>query len=380
MKSPAHFVSLATLLGTLSLSSGFLFIPSQIAFANTSASPDSVGARLEKVSSEIESLKSDTESTLKSIHELQDTNRCLGVVYSGLTNLSEQLNAMGQRGTVGSISNRTGVLVKKHAEFFESLNEFSKQTLLLIGNHDLSRASSSEEVSRTVNKASELIQNLRQQYQAQAEDEVKFLAEVSSSIQRLQRAGIATKRSLESAKQCAPHLVEKNSNLIDLGLKVLKNLDKARSLIAELQLKRSRILGALTSSLQKKLASQLAEASGQKSDALVTQMNASLAELNLRTEIEQWWFTEGIEKGPARGFLAGPQENGLKASEILRLAIASCDVFIARVKEAHSSPAFNEKTKEKAAHSALEISLYQRREALGRWLEQANRSSTITAR
>jgi hypothetical protein len=380
MKSPAHFVSLATLLGTLSLSSGFLFIPSQIAFANTSASPDSVGARLEKVSSEIESLKSDTESTLKSIHELQDTNRCLGVVYSGLTNLSEQLNAMGQRGTVGSISNRTGVLVKKHAEFFESLNEFSKQTLLLIGNHDLSRASSSEEVSRTVNKASELIQNLRQQYQAQAEDEVKFLAEVSSSIQRLQRAGIATKRSLESAKQCAPHLVEKNSNLIDLGLKVLKNLDKARSLIAELQLKRSRILGALTSSLQKKLASQLAEASGQKSDALVTQMNASLAELNLRTEIEQWWFTEGIEKGPARGFLAGPQENGLKASEILRLAIASCDVFIARAKEAHSSPAFNEKMKEKAAHSALEISLYQRREALGRWLEQANRSSTITAR
>jgi len=380
MKSPAHFVSLATLLGTLSLSSGFLFIPSQNAFANTSASPDSVGARLEKVSSEIESLKGDTESTLKSIHELQDTNRCLGVVYSGLTNLSEQLNAMGQRGTVGSISNRTGVLVKKHAEFFESLNEFSKQTLLLIGNHDLSRASSSEEVSRTLNKASELIQNLRQQYQAQAEDEVKFLAEVSSSIQRLQRAGIATKRSLESAKQCAPHLVEKNSNLIDLGLKVLNNLDKARSLIAELQLKRSRILGALTSSLQKKLASQLAEASGQKSDALVTQMNASLAELNLRTEIEQWWFTEGIEKGPARGFLAGPQENGLKASEILRLAIASCDVFIARVKEAHSSPAFNEKMKEKAAHSALEISLYQRREALGRWLEQANRSSTITAR
>ena len=380
MKSPAHFVSLATLLGTLSFSSGFLFIPSQNAFANTSASPDSVGARLEKVSSEIESLKGDTETTLKSIHELQDTNRCLGVVYSGLTNLSEQLNAMGQRGTVGSISNRTGVLVKKHAEFFESLNEFSKQTLLLIGNHDLSRASSSEEVSRTVNKASELIQNLRQQYQAQAEDEVKFLAEVSSSIQRLQRAGIATKRSLESAKQCAPHLVEKNSNLIDLGLKVLNNLDKARSLIAELQLKRSRILGALTSSLQKKLASQLAEASGQKSDALVTQMNASLAELNLRTEIEQWWFTEGIEKGPARGFLAGPQENGLKASEILRLAIASCDVFIARVKEAHSSPAFNEKMKEKAAHSALEISLYQRREALGRWLEQANRSSTITAR
>ena len=380
MKSPAHFVSLATLLGTLSLSSGFLFIPSQNAFANTSASPDSVGARLEKVSSEIESLKGDTETTLKSIHELQDTNRCLGVVYSGLTNLSEQLNAMGQRGTVGSISNRTGVLVKKHAEFFESLNEFSKQTLLLIGNHDLSRASSSEEVSRTVNKASELIQNLRQQYQAQAEDEVKFLAEVSSSIQRLQRAGIATKRSLESAKQCAPHLVEKNSNLIDLGLKVLNNLDKARSLIAELQLKRSRILGALTSSLQKKLASQLAEASGQKSDALVTQMNASLAELNLRTEIEQWWFAEGVEKGPARGFLAGPQENGLKASEILRLAIASCDVFIARVKEAHSSPAFNEKLKEKAAHSALEISLYQRREALGRWLEQANRSSTITAR
>ena len=380
MKSPARFVSLATLLGTLSLSSGFLFIPSQIAFANTSASPDSVGARLEKVSSEIESLKGDTETTLKSIHELQDTNRCLGVVYSGLTNLSEQLKAMGQRGTVGSISNRTGVLVKKHAEFFESLNEFSKQTLLLIGNHDLARASSSEEVSRTVNKASELIQNLRQQYQAQAEDEVKFLAEVSSSIQRLQRAGIATKRSLESAKQCAPHLVEKNSNLIDLGLKVLNNLDKARSLIAELQLKRSRILGALTSSLQKKLASQLAEASGQKSDALVTQMNASLAELNLRTEIEQWWFTEGIEKGPARGFLAGPQENGLKASEILRLAIASCDVFIARVKEAHSSPAFNEKMKEKAAHSALEISLYQRREALGRWLEQANRSSTITAR
>jgi hypothetical protein len=380
MKSPARFVSLATLLGTLSLSSGFLFIPSQIAFANTSASPDSVGARLEKVSSEIESLKGDTETTLKSIHELQDTNRCLGVVYSGLTNLSEQLNAMGQRGTVGSISNRTGVLVKKHAEFFESLNEFSKQTLILIGNHDLSRASSSEELSRTVNKASELIQNLRQQYQAQAEDEVKFLAEVSSSIQRLQRAGIATKRSLESAKQCAPHLVEKNSNLIDLGLKVLNNLDKARSLIAELQLKRSRILGALTSSLQKKLASQLAEASGQKSDALVTQMNASLAELNLRTEIEQWWFTEGIEKGPARGFLAGPQENGLKASEILRLAIASCDVFIARVKEAHSSPAFNEKMKEKAAHSALEISLYQRREALGRWLEQANRSSTITAR
>lgn len=380
MKSPAHFVSLATLLGTLSLSSGFLFIPPQIAFANTSASPDSVGARLEKVSSEIESLKGDTESTLKSIHELQDTNRCLGVVYSGLTNLSEQLNAMGQRGTVGSISNRTGVLVKKHAEFFESLNEFSKQTLLLIGNPDLSRASSSEEVSRTVNKASELIQNLRQQYQTQAEDEVKFLAEVSSSIQRLQRAGIATKRSLESAKQCAPHLVEKNSNLIDLGLKVLNNLDKARSLIAELQLKRSRILGALTSSLQKKLASQLAEASGQKSDALVTQMNASLAELNLRTEIEQWWFTEGVEKGPARGFLAGPQENGLKASEILRLAIASCDVFIARVKDAHSSPAFNEKTKEKAAHSALEISLYQRREALGRWLEQANRSSTVTAR
>lgn len=380
MKSPARFVSLATLLGTLSLSSGFLFIPSQIAFANTSASSDSVGARLEKVSSEIESLKGDTETTLKSIHELQDTNRCLGVVYSGLTNLSEQLNAMGQRGTVGSISNRTGVLVKKHAEFFESLNEFSKQTLLLIGNHDLSRASSSEEVSRTVNKASELIQNLRQQYQAQAEDEVKFLAEVTSSIQRLQRAGIATKRSLESAKQCAPHLVEKNSNLIDLGLKVLNNLDKARSLIAELQLKRSRILGALTSSLQKKLASQLAEASGQKSDALVTQMNASLAELNLRTEIEQWWFTEGVEKGPARGFLAGPQENGLKASEILRLAIASCDVFIARVKEAHSSPAFNEKMKEKAAHSALEISLYQRREALGRWLEQANRSSTITAR
>jgi hypothetical protein len=212
------------------------------------------------------------------------------------------------------------------------------------------------------------------------EDEVKFLAEVSSSIQRLQRAGIATKRSLESAKQCAPHLVEKNSNLIDIGLKVLKNLDKARSLIAELQLKRSRILGALTSSLQKKLASQLAEAAGQKSDALITQMNASLAELNLRTEIEQWWFTEGIEKGPARGFLAGPQENGLKASEILRLAIASCDVFIARAKEAHSSPAFNEKMKEKAAHSALEISLYQRREALGRWLEQANRSSTITAR
>lgn len=380
MKSPARFVSLATLLGTLSLSSGFLFIPSHIAFANTSASPDSVGARLEKVSSEIESLKGDTETTLKSIHELQDTNRCLGVVYSGLTNLSEQLNAMGQRGTVGSISNRTGVLVKKHAEFFESLNEFSKQTLLLIGNHDLSRASSSEEVSRTVNKASELIQNLRQQYHAQAEDEVKFLAEVSSSIQRLQRAGIATKRSLESAKQCAPHLVEKNSNLIDLGLKVLNNLDKARSLIAELQLKRSRILGALTSSLQKKLASQLAEASGQKSDALVTQMNASLAELNLRTEIEQWWFTEGVEKGPARGFLAGPQENGLKASEILRLAMASCDVFIARVKEAHTSPAFNEKMKEKAAHSALEISLYQRREALGRWLEQANRSSTITAR
>ena len=77
MKSPARFVSLATLLGTLSLSSGFLFIPSQIAFANTSASPDSVGARLEKVSSEIESLKGDTETTLKSIHELQDTNRCL---------------------------------------------------------------------------------------------------------------------------------------------------------------------------------------------------------------------------------------------------------------------------------------------------------------
>lgn len=399
MKSHVRHVSLSAFLVAASFTSTLPFLNSHSALANNSSSAPSnntsvsaaptnasdapasaAAARMEKVKGEIENLKSETDATLKSIAEIQENNRCLSVVYFGLKALSQQIDSLGERRSVASLADRTRDLVRKHVAFFDTLNAFSKQNLLLVENSDLTRASESQEVSRMVEKASEHIVNLRNQFQTQANEEMIFLADVTATMQRLQRAGASARLGLESAKQCAPHLVEKQTTLLDVGVKVLNNLEKARALIAELQLKRSRILGSLTSGFQKKFAAQLAKASGQKADDLVVKLNASLAELSLRTEIERWWFEESVENGPARGFMSGEKENATKAQETLRLAVANCDAFIARVKEVHANPAWVEQNKVKSVHSGLEIALYQRRAALSRWLEDASRSTTVSER
>jgi len=389
MKRHVRLVRLSTLLASASFTSTLPLLNSHGAYANTSASaapsntsdaPASAAARIEKVKAEIENIKGETDTTLKSITETQEINRCLGNVYSGLKALSQQIDSLSDRSSVASVANRTRDLVKKHAAFFDTLNDFSKQGLLLMGNPDLARAGENEEVSRIIEKASELTVNLRNEFRTQANEEMLFLADVSATMQRLQRAGASARRGLESAKQCAPHLIEKHTTLLDVGVKVLNNLEKARALISELQLKRSRILGSLTSGFQKKFAAQLAQASGQKADELVLRLNASLAELSLRTEIERWWFEESVENGAARGYLSGEKENALKAQETLRLAVANCDSFIARLKEVYANPAWAEQNKNKAIHSGLEIALYQRRAALSRWLEDASRSTTVSER
>lgn len=369
---------LTTCLLVSTLTSTLLPLAAPLASASPSDSGENPAVRIEKLKGEIENFKVETDSTIALINENQEKTRCLDNVYSGLKSLTHQLDTIGPRNRVSPLAVRTRDLIKKHESFFDMLRDFSKQNQLLTENPDLTEQKESDHRPLNIDKISESIAEINKTFRQQATDEHLFLVELTATLRHLQRAGAAAKVGLESTKRCAPHLIEEQNHLIELGLKVLNELEKARAIIAELQLKRSRIIGSLTSASQLMLASKIAQNSGQMADDIVARLNASLADLSLRNEIERWWFTESVESGPARGHLWGKKENAIKAIESLRLALAQCDALIARAHEVAAMSSSSGQRENNTALSHLEVTLYQRRAALSRWLHDALQATTTS--
>lgn len=367
---------LATCLLISTLTSTLHPLATPLASASTTDSGENPVARIERLKGEIENFKEETDATLTLMNETQEKNRCLENVSSSLKALTHQIDTVGPRNRVSSLTARTRELIKKHESFFTMLNDFSKQNQLSTNNPELKGEQESDEIPLNIDTISESISKINKTFQQQAKDEHLFLVELTATLRHLQRAGAAAKMGLESTKNCAPHLLEKQNDLLDVAQKVLNELEKSRVLIAELQIKRSRILGTLTSASQLMLASKVAQKSGEKADDIVLRLNASLADLSLRNEVERWWFKESVDRGPARGHLSGEKENASKAIEYLRLALAQCDALIARANEVAAMSSSNEQREYNTARSNLEVTLYQRRAALSRWLNDANQSKT----
>ena len=369
-------IQLPTCLLITTLSSTLHLLAGPLAFAGTKDTEASPVARIERLKEEIESFKVETDTTIALMNEAQEKNRCLEDVYTGLEAFTQKLDSIGPRNRVSSLANRTRDLVRKHSSFFVMLSDFSKQTQLLIENSDLTGENGSDEIRRTTETATQGIAKIGETFQQQANDEHLLLVEITATVRHLQRAGAAATAGLESTKKCATHLVEKQKDLLDVGKKVLNDLEKARALIAQLQLKRSRILGSIASALQLTLTSRVAKKSGKNADDIVARLNASLADLSLSNEVERWWFEESIERGPARGHLWGEKEDATKAIEYLRLAIAQCDALIARSNEIDAMSTSAENQEKNTVRSNLEVTLYQRRSALSRWLKDAYQATT----
>lgn len=353
------------------------------AFAQSSTRSDpneTITARFERLKKEINALKKENDENFDSILRLEEMNRCLNGVVSSISELARQLNDLGGSNAKGSFSDRSRILTQTQSEFFDSLSEFSRNGLDVFGSSNAPLTSNSPEMNDLVAEFSVQIHKLRNQYEAQASDEQKFLGDVSLAMRRLKNASFSAQRSLQSAQTCAPQVVEKTRNMLDVSSQVLNNFEKSRALIAELQLKRSRVLGAVAAGFQKKITARLANTSGDAADHLIASMNATLAELSLLNEVEKWWFSEALEKGPARGFLQAQNQDPLKAVEILKLAIARCDDLMTRVKEVNSAKNLGNHSTPPVLNSGLETTLYQRREALNRWLVQAENSLKTTTR
>ena len=367
---------LTTCLLITTLSSALPLLAGPSAFAGTKETGGSPVARIEKLKEDIESFKAETDATIALMNEAQEKNRCLEDVYMGLNAFTQKIDSIGPRNRVSSLANRTRDLVKKHRTFFVMLGDFSKQTQLLTEHSNLTGDNGSDEITRITETAAQGIVKIGETFQQQANDEHLLLVEITATLRHMQRAGATATAGLESTKKCAPQLVEKQKDLLTVGKKVLNYLEKARALIAELQLKRSRILGSITSALQLKVTSIVAQKSGKTADDIVARLNASLADLSLSAEAERWWFEESIERGPARGHLWGEKADTTKAIEHLRLAIAQCDAFISRANEIDAWSTSAENQEKNTVRTNLENTLYQRRAALGRWLNDAYQAKT----
>lgn len=344
-----------------------------------SVNEDSFKSRFEHLNKEITKIKSETDDARQVVDALKETSNCLRTIHNSITTLADRLTTLGTRGDTSSYAGFTGVLASKHVAFFDSLDDFSKTSLFLTRQADGSTVADNTQLQDHLEKMTMTIAQLKQQFAAQANEEEVHLAKLSQKLIQLKRAIASAESDLEKTRRCAPALEVKSKKLIEDAKHTAAHLSQSRQLIAEIQGKRARVLGALTSSLKKKVIAQLANASQQTADTLVKRINQTLAELHLRSEIERWWFIEVLEQGPARGYLVGPSSNPLKASEALQVAIATSDALIASARELRGETPSNVSTQAYEGESTLERNLFQRREALNRWLRQTQTSLPIAA-
>jgi hypothetical protein len=359
----------------LAISSGH----SPISFAQSgnslsSPSEESYQARFERLKKEIGQLIDDLRQSQKNIQSLKETNQCIDSVYQSLSGLTEQLQLLGRREDQNSFAYRSGSLVAKHNAFFNSLGEFSKTTLTLVQNPDGTTIVDKRQLAELIERIPQSIRQLRNEFENNAAEEESYLKGLSLQLFKLEKAISKVNNNKSNIQNCTPQFAETAQKLIREGADASASLSTSRKLFADLQNKRARVLGAFHFAMKQKIASALAQASGQTADALTGKINTLLEELRLRSEVERWWFREALQNGPARGLLLGRNSDPLRAEQNLRLAIAGCDFLLSQVQIHKSTLSPADQNSSSAAISQLEQSLYQRRSALTQWLNQVNHS------
>ncbi len=353
----------------------FSFLPfdtyAQVAENAPSSAAPSFKERFERLKKEISAIKTETDQDLQTIETLKEAMKCLDVVHHATTNLTRNLHSLSSRSEGFSFSEQASAIAKDHQNFFDALNDFSRASLTLVKKSDGTLVVDNIQLHDVLQRVALSVTDLAKRFEDQAAKEESILGKLSAKIVELNRAIYEADANIQSVQRCAPALFEKTQRLIADAKNASQTLSLSRSHVAELQKRRALFLGALSSSIQSKIVAQLAVASGQSADALLSGIQRTLAELQLHTEVERWWFKEVLENGPARGFLLGQNSNPLKAAEALTLAIATTDAYIAAANEQKLDTT---SSRAQISLSALESRLYQRRNALGHWLSQANLS------